>query len=151
MAFIPSVLAYNLPAARKIEDATYPEHSAGVKSHTDSQEPGVREISDGNIRTTLDSITAAILKYVAAKKIYLFGSYAYGSPASTSDIDIYTVVPDNAHNIPLLYVKIMTDLNEQDIYFVDLLFGKESVFDRRKHEYILEKTIYNKGKLLYES
>jgi predicted nucleotidyltransferase len=151
MAFIPPVLDHNLPAARKTGDITYPEHSAVVNPHKDSQEPWVRETPDSNIRTTLDSIKTAILKYVAAKKIYLFGSYAYGLPTSKSDIDIYTVVPDNTHNMPSLYVKVMTDLNDQGIYFIDLLFGKESIFDRRKHEYILEKTIYHKGKLLYES
>jgi predicted nucleotidyltransferase len=88
---------------------------------------------------------------VEAKKIYLFGSYAYGSPTSRSDIDIYAVVPDNTSNIASLYVKIMAELNKKNLYFIDLLFGKESVFNRRRDEYILEKTIYAKGKILYES
>jgi predicted nucleotidyltransferase len=36
----------------------------------------------------LNNIKESILKYVLAKYIYLFGSYAYGSPNEKSDIDL---------------------------------------------------------------
>ncbi|MCL2154385.1 MAG: nucleotidyltransferase domain-containing protein [Leptospirales bacterium] len=37
----------------------------------------------------IDSIKDSVLKFVPAKYIYLFGSYAYGDPTEESDIDIY--------------------------------------------------------------
>ena len=43
----------------------------------------------------LAHIKEAVLKYVPAKCIYLFGSYAYGKPTERSDIDIYVVTPDD--------------------------------------------------------
>ena len=52
-----------------------------------------------NLAERIDIIKESILKYVQAKYIYLFGSYAYGNPTEDSDIDIYVVTPDNINNI----------------------------------------------------
>ena len=40
-----------------------------------------------NFAERLNNIKESILKYVPAKYIYLFGSYAYGNPTEKSDID----------------------------------------------------------------
>ena len=48
-----------------------------------------------NFVEKIDCIKESILKYVLAKYIYLFGSYAYGKPTEKSDIDIYIVIHDN--------------------------------------------------------
>jgi predicted nucleotidyltransferase len=80
----------------------------------------------------------------------LFGSYAYGTPTEKSDIDIYTVIPDGIHNLTELYAKIVVDLSYKKIYFIDLFLNTESIFHKRKMENIFEKTIYQKGTVLYE-
>jgi predicted nucleotidyltransferase len=98
----------------------------------------------------INSIKESILKFVPAKCIYLFGSYAYGNPTEKSDIDIYVVTPDYINNFSELYGKIIYDLAEKDIFFIDLLFGRETVFNTRKIENILEETIYQKGKIIFE-
>ena len=98
----------------------------------------------------ITTVKESILRNVSAKYIYLFGSYAYGEPTDKSDIDIYTVIPDNIDNISEIYAKIMIDLSHKKIYFVDLIFNKESDFNLRKNKNRFEKTIYQKGKLLYE-
>jgi predicted nucleotidyltransferase len=155
MELTRTVTDYNFPVVSKNEDVKYPEtrNIPLVRVNAGGRELDIDGIQTAynSIRDTLDIIKTSILKHVAARDIYLFGSYAYGTPTNKSDIDIYIVVPDDTNDIASLYVKVMTELNENDIYFVDLLFGKENVFARRKHEYILEKTIYNKGRLLYES
>jgi predicted nucleotidyltransferase len=97
----------------------------------------------------VNNITESVLKFVPAKYIYLFGSYAYGNPTEKSDIDIYVVTPDNIINFSELYAKIVGDLRKKEIYFIDLLFGRESVFDTRKVKNIFEKTISQKGKIIY--
>ncbi|MCL1836167.1 MAG: nucleotidyltransferase domain-containing protein [Treponema sp.] len=103
-----------------------------------------------NISERLDTIKESVLKNVPAKYIYLFGSYAYGEPTEKSDIDIYIVIPDNSINISEIYGKIMVDLSIKKIFFVDLLLNRESVFNTRKNRNILERTICQKGKILYE-
>jgi predicted nucleotidyltransferase len=97
----------------------------------------------------IENIKESILKYVPAKYIYLFGSYAYGKPTEKSDIDIYIVIPDNISNISELYGKIIGDLGDKNIFFIDLLLGRESVFNIRKTQNILEETIVQKGRMLY--
>jgi predicted nucleotidyltransferase len=98
----------------------------------------------------LSNIKESILKFVPAKYIYLFGSYAYGNPTEESDIDIYVVTPDNINNSSEIYAKIVGDLGDKKIFFIDLLLGRETIFNARKENNIFEKTIYQKGKLLYE-
>jgi len=104
-----------------------------------------------NATEVINLIKKTILKHITPKYIYLFGSFAYGNPKDKSDIDIYVVLPDDINDDTELYVKIMMDLRDEGIYFVDLLFASESVFNRRKIENILEETIYLKGLLLYEN
>jgi predicted nucleotidyltransferase len=104
-----------------------------------------------NFAERIGVIKESILTNVPAKYIYLFGSYAYGKPTDKSDIDIYIVIPDGVANISEIYTKIMVDLSIKKIFFVDLLLNRESVFNIRKIENILEETIYQKGKLIYEN
>jgi predicted nucleotidyltransferase len=104
-----------------------------------------------NITDRINTIKESILKNVPAKYIYLFGSYAYGTPTDKSDIDIYTVIPDDYVNTTDIYTKIMVDLSMKKIFFVDLLLNRESVFNTRKTENILEETICQKGKIIYEN
>jgi predicted nucleotidyltransferase len=103
-----------------------------------------------NLEEQLNSIKESVLKFVQAKSIYLFGSYAYGKPTEESDIDIYVVTPDDMSNESELYGKIIGDLGDKKIYFIDLLFGRESVFNARKSGHVFEETISQKGKILYE-
>jgi predicted nucleotidyltransferase len=103
-----------------------------------------------NIVEKIDSIKDSILKFVPAKYIYLFGSYAYGNPTEESDIDLYIVTPDNINNFSEIYTKIMVDLSYKKIFFIDLLLSTESVFNSRKDRNIFEKTISQKGKVIYE-
>jgi predicted nucleotidyltransferase len=98
---------------------------------------------------TLDAIKESVLKFVPAKSIYLFGSHAYGNPTEESDIDIYVVTPDDTNNFSELYAKIVGDLRKKEIYFIDLLFGRASVFDMRKEKNIFEKTVLQKGRIIY--
>jgi len=102
-----------------------------------------------NFTEKIDNIKESILKYVPAKYIFLFGSYAYGEPTKESDIDIYVVTPDNVDNFSELNTKIMVDLSYKKMFFIDLLFNTESTFNSRKVRNILERTISQKGKIVY--
>jgi predicted nucleotidyltransferase len=103
-----------------------------------------------NWQEKVSTIKESVLKFVPARFIYLFGSYAYGNPTEESDIDIYVVTPDNINNFSELYAKIIGDLGDKKIFFIDLLLSRETIFNTRKDNNIFEKTICQKGKLLYE-
>ena len=103
-----------------------------------------------NLGERIESIKDSILKFVPAKCIYLFGSHAYGNPTDKSDIDILIITPDDADNFCELYTKIIGDLGDKKIFFIDLLLSRESVFNSRKEKHIFEKSIFQNGKIVYE-
>ncbi|MDR0501117.1 MAG: nucleotidyltransferase domain-containing protein [Coriobacteriales bacterium] len=103
-----------------------------------------------NLIDKIEDIKESILKYVPARYIYLFGSYAYGNPTDKSDIDIYAVIPDGINNLTEIYAKIVVDLSYKNIYYTDLFLNNETIFNKRKVENLFEKTVYQKGKILHE-
>ncbi|GHV57492.1 hypothetical protein AGMMS49579_23420 [Spirochaetia bacterium] len=121
----------------------------GKNDALDKKNLGIYNKKMDNLQEKVSYIRESILKFVPARYIFLFGSYAYGNPTEKSDIDIYVVTPDNINNFSELYAKIVGDLREKEIFFIDLLFGRESVFNARKVKNIFEKTILQKGKIIY--
>jgi len=83
------------------------------------------------------------------KKIYLFGSYAYGKPTPKSDIDLCVVIRNNLDksNVSL---KIARSLYHNGIIPVDLMVYKEKIFYDITNPKGIENTILTKGKILYE-
>ena len=104
-----------------------------------------------NFEETINYIKDTILDRVNAKYIYLFGSCAWGTPDKSSDIDIYTVLPDSYKDTLDIYTDIVLKLSYNNIFFIDLLLIPYSVFNSRKENYIFEKNIFTKGKLIYAS
>ena len=103
------------------------------------------------IQHELKLIQENILKVVPeTEAIYLFGSYAYGTPHADSDLDIYVVVPDSVKEYPLdIGVEIRKSLRNKRTMPMDLLVGKASVFHNRKLGSTIENTIAKDGVKLY--
>ena len=51
------------------------------------------------IEPIIDNIKDSILKFVPARRIYLFGSHAYGNPTEESDIEFCFKSSLNAVNV----------------------------------------------------
>jgi len=104
---------------------------------------------DDKIRQELEIIKESVLQTVPAEAIYLFGSYAYGTPHDDSDLDIYVVVPDDADSLSELQADIRMKLWGKKARPLDLLVGRSRVFNRRKGGPTLEKVIAQKGIMIY--
>jgi hypothetical protein len=63
---------------------------------------------------------------------------------------IFIVTPDGIDNFSELYTKIIGELSDKKLFFIDLLLSTETVFNIRKEKNIFEKIIYQKGKIIYE-
>jgi predicted nucleotidyltransferase len=106
---------------------------------------------DARIQNDLDLIKESVLQAVPAEAIYLFGSYAYGTPNRESDLDVYVVVPDSTTDLPELQGDIRLLLKKKKIMNLDLLMGRSSSFNRRKNGPTLERVVAQKGTMLYGS
>jgi len=84
------------------------------------------------------------------EKIFLFGSYAYGTPEKNSDYDFYVVLKDETENPLIVMQKIYEYMCDTNYKPVDVLANYKSHFERRSVQPTLERTIANKGVLLYE-
>jgi predicted nucleotidyltransferase len=92
----------------------------------------------------LDSVKPGTIK-----KIYLFGSYAYGRPSQKSDIDLCVIIRNNLDRSNT-YLKIARNLFLNDIIPADVLVYKEKIFYDIKNPNGIENTILTRGKILYE-
>ena len=94
------------------------------------------------------SLILGSVKPGVIKRIYLFGSYAYGKPTKNRDIDLCVVI-NNKFNRSAQYMKIALSLYDNDICPVDLLVYKENQFYPITNPNGVKNTILTEGKLLY--
>jgi predicted nucleotidyltransferase len=107
-------------------------------------------------RTVNSEITAIkdiILKTVACERIYLFGSYAYGTPHEESDYDFYVVLKDDAKNPILVMEDISWNIAKTHTVKmpVDILAEYNTTFINHSKLPTMERKIVREGILLYEN
>ena len=114
--------------------------------------PAIRKRAAMPFTDKIPFIRSLILDSVeqgAIKKIYLFGSYAYGKPTKDSDIDICVVIKNDLNRSDVSK-KIALSLFNNDIVPVDLMIYREKIFYDITNPNGIENTILTKGKILYE-
>lgn len=86
-------------------------------------------------------------------KIYMFGSFAYGTPHEYSDIDLLIIVSDEMGNL-FRMIDIMnimqTNIWDAGIDSVDLIVETSSHFEKRCKMPTIENTIFEKGMVIYD-
>ena len=97
----------------------------------------------------LENIKKTILRAIEVDAIYLFGSYAYGTPSVDSDFDIYIVIPDGGIR-PIEAMKIIgSAIYKEQKKPIDILVGRASEFHQRKLLPTIERTVARDGVMLH--
>lgn len=102
------------------------------------------------VSVELREICRIITETVEVERIYLFGSYAYGTPHQDSDYDLCVIIPDG--NIRSIDVskKLHWELHEKRKTPLDILVYRAKDFQQRKMAPTMERKIAREGVLLYE-
>jgi len=98
-------------------------------------------------------IKDSILKTVGndCEKIILFGSHAYGTPTEKSDYDVFVILKDGSEKPILVLQNIYRCLAQNSDYkSVDVLANYKSRFEERSKLPTIERTIAEKGVVLYD-
>jgi predicted nucleotidyltransferase len=113
-------------------------------------------LSKGRCKAMLnDSILAVkdnILSTVGenCEKIYLFGSYAYGTPHEDSDYDFFVVLKDGTEKPVFVLQNIYINMCDTKYIPVDVLVEYKTRFEELSKLPAIERTIAQKGVVLYE-
>jgi len=103
------------------------------------------------IKSDLETLKEIILEKVPTEQIWLFGSYAYGTPHKNSDIDVYVVMKDDTQ---MRELDATTAINTERIFRrtkrpVDVLAIKLNRFNYRAKNFSMERKIINEGIKIY--
>jgi predicted nucleotidyltransferase len=103
-----------------------------------------------DIKQNLDEIAQIIANTVPVESIYLFGSYAYGTPNKDSDLDLYVVFKDELQMRELdAITAISMAIDSVKKMPMDILGLKQNRFHDRKLYATLERKIVREGIKLY--
>ena len=104
---------------------------------------------DKKARDELTRYVSFISKMNGVKRIYLFGSYAYGEPTQDSDIDLLVVVNDNIDTLRVMQEVSIGLMNRQ--IPLDVLVDNLGDFIElsEPNRVTLQREIRNNGVLVY--
>jgi len=102
------------------------------------------------VKIELDRLKEIIIKTLPIEQIYLFGSYAYGTPQKDSDIDLFIVLKDEVKLREIdAAIELRLAISEYQTLPLDLIVTKKSQYLERKNAPTLERKIAREGVLLY--
>ncbi|GHV56833.1 hypothetical protein AGMMS49579_21870 [Spirochaetia bacterium] len=105
---------------------------------------------DQIIQTELDTIKNIIINTVPVEQIYLFGSYAYGTPNKDSDLDLYVILKDDAQMRMIdAAIQIRHAIGRKKTMPLDIITNKYSRYQELKKNATLERTIAREGLKIY--
>ncbi|MDR3303120.1 MAG: nucleotidyltransferase domain-containing protein [Treponema sp.] len=105
---------------------------------------------DKAIQDELDLLRDIIVNTLPVEQIFLFGSYAYGTPHKDSDLDLYVVLKDSVEMRDIdASIKIRIAVRDYANMPLDILVAKQSAFARRKVGPTMERHIVREGRVIY--
>jgi len=107
---------------------------------------------DAAVQEELNKLKELIISAVPVEQIYLFGSYAYGTPHKDSDLDLFIILKDEVQLRDIeAAIKIRLAIAEHQSMPIDLLVIKKSWYMERKTAPTLERKVAREGILIYGS
>ena len=105
---------------------------------------------DKAIQAELDKLKELIINAIPVEQIYLFGSYAYGTPRKDSDLDLYVVIKDDVPMRELeAGLQIRFAIDRKKSMPVDIIAKKKSNFLSRLDDITLERKVTRDGIMIY--
>ncbi|MDR1788467.1 MAG: nucleotidyltransferase domain-containing protein [Treponema sp.] len=102
------------------------------------------------VQDELNTLVKIITETVPTEQIYLFGSYAYGTPHKDSDLDLYVVIKDDAPYRAHDAIDMIGDaVHGHKTMPTDILVSKKEQFQYRLSAHTLQREVSEKGVLLY--
>jgi predicted nucleotidyltransferase len=105
---------------------------------------------DSTIQSELNTLKEIIIRTVPVEQIWLFGSYAYGTPHKDSDLDLYVVLKDDVQmRLIDAAITIRIAIGRKKTMPVDVVTSTLRKYMERSKFPTLEQTIANKGIKIY--
>ena len=105
---------------------------------------------DIEVQAELDKLKELIINAVPVEQIYLFGSYAYGTPHKDSDLDLYVVLKDDLPMRDLdAGLQIRFAIDRKKSMPVDIIAKNKRDFVNRMNSITLERKVNREGIRIY--
>jgi len=105
---------------------------------------------DAEIKSELDTLKEIITRTVPVEQIWLFGSYAYGTPHKDSDVDLYVVLKDDVEMREIdIEIEILKAIGRIKTKPVDIIANKKSKYLRMTKGPTMERKIAREGLKIY--
>ena len=105
---------------------------------------------DVSVQAELDKLKELIINAIPVEQIYLFGSYAYGTPHKYSDLDLYVVLKDEVTQRDLdAGLQISMAIARKKTMPVDIITKKKKDFMNRLDDITLERIVNRDGIRIY--
>ena len=102
------------------------------------------------VQAELDTLRDIIVRTVPVEQIWLFGSYAYGTPHKDSDLDLYVVLSDDVQmRLIDVAINIRIAIGRKKTMPVDIVTNTRSRYIERSKFPTLERTIAREGIKIY--
>ena len=105
---------------------------------------------DAAVQAEVNKLKDLIVNAIPVEQIYLFGSYAYGTPHKNSDLDFYVVLKDEVEMRELdAGLQIRFAIIDHKSMPVDIIAKKKCNFLQRLNGPTLERKINRDGIRIY--
>jgi predicted nucleotidyltransferase len=103
-----------------------------------------------SIKPELDTLKEIITETIPVEQIYLFGSYACGTPHKDSDLDLYVVLKDTVQmRLIDAAIKIRLAISRKKTMPVDIIVNTLTGYRERAEGPTIERTVSQRGIKIY--
>jgi len=99
----------------------------------------------------LDEIKQCLIEIYQPRIIYIFGSYAWGNPDNSSDLDIFVVINESELSMADRIRKGLRALKNIKTPLDLLVFTKEEFDSKKDHPSTLTNKVIKRGVKIYEA